>query len=154
MTEQGSGNIGPSIIKALLDSNFEVTVITRLESQAAFVHGIDVKRVDITSKEAVQEVLQGHDALVSAISPAALDDQKTIVDAAVAAKVRRFLPSEFGVDNRRTSEKDMGWMVGNKVKLNEYLDEVAAKNKWFSWTGLACGFFFDWVRPISPMTLS
>jgi hypothetical protein len=113
-----------------------------------------VKRVDITSKEAVQEVLQGHDALVSAISPAALDDQKTIVDAAVAAKVRRFLPSEFGVDNRRTSEKDMGWMVVNKVKLNEYLDEVAAKNKWFSWTGLACGFFFDWVRPISPMTLS
>ncbi|KAM0521350.1 hypothetical protein ACHAPE_002830 [Trichoderma viride] len=140
----GSGNIGPSIIKALLDYDFEVTVITRLESQAAFVHGIDVKRVDITSEEAVQQVLQGHDALVSAISPAALDDQKTIVDAAVAAKVRRFLPSEFGVDNRRTSEKDMGWMVVNKVKLNEYLDEVAAKNKWFSWTGLACGFFFDW----------
>ncbi|PNP42337.1 hypothetical protein TGAMA5MH_06019 [Trichoderma gamsii] len=140
----GSGNIGPSIIKALLNHNFEVTAITRLESQATFADGVDVKRVDITSKEAVQEVLQGHDALVSAISPAALDDQKTIVDAAVAAKVRRFLPSEFGVDNRRTSEKDMGWMVVNKVKLNEYLDEVAAKNKWFSWTGLACGFFFDW----------
>ncbi|PON23079.1 hypothetical protein TGAM01_v208084 [Trichoderma gamsii] len=140
----GSGNIGPSIIKALFNHNFEVTAITRLESQATFADGVDVKRVDITSKEAVQEVLQGHDALVSAISPAALDDQKTIVDAAVAAKVRRFLPSEFGVDNRRTSEKDMGWMVVNKVKLNEYLDEVAAKNKWFSWTGLACGFFFDW----------
>ncbi|GFP54408.1 hypothetical protein ACSS6W_002182 [Trichoderma asperelloides] len=140
----GSGNIGPSIIKALLDSNFEVTAITRLESQATFVDGVDVKRVDITSKEAVQHVLQGHDALVSAISPAALDDQKTIVDAAVAAKVQRFLPSEFGVDNRRTDEKDMGWMVVNKVKLNEYLDEVAAKNRWFSWTGVACGFFFDW----------
>ncbi|KAL6890492.1 hypothetical protein GGI43DRAFT_387689 [Trichoderma evansii] len=140
----GSGNIGPSIIKALLDSNFEVTVITRLESQATFVDGVDVKRVDITSKEAVQNVLEGHDALVSAISPAALEDQKKIVDAAVAAKVRRFLPSEYGVDNRRTEEKDMGWMVVNKVKLNEYLDEIAAKNKWFSWTGVACGFFFDW----------
>ncbi|KAK1248955.1 hypothetical protein MKX08_007175 [Trichoderma sp. CBMAI-0020] len=140
----GSGNIGPSIIKALLDSNFEVTAITRLESQATFVEGVDVKRVDITSKEAVQQVLRGHDALVSAISPAALDDQKTIVDAAVAAQVRRFLPSEFGVDNRRTEEKDMGWMVVNKVKLNEYLDQVAAKHKWFSWTGVACGFFFDW----------
>ncbi|UKZ67947.1 uncharacterized protein TrAtP1_009105 [Trichoderma atroviride] len=140
----GSGNIGPSIIKALLNSNFEVTAITRLESQATFVDGVDVKRVDITSKEAVQEVLQGHDALVSAISSAALDDQKTIVDAAVAAKVRRFIPSEYGVDNRRTEEKDMGWMVVNKAKLNEYLDEVAAKHKWFSWTGVACGFFFDW----------
>ncbi|KAL7920331.1 hypothetical protein ACQKWADRAFT_328783 [Trichoderma austrokoningii] len=140
----GSGNIGPSIIKALLESNFEVTAITRLESQATFVDRVDVKRVDITSKEAVQEVLQGQDALVSAISSAALDDQKTIIDAAVAARVRRFLPSEYGVDNRRTEERDMGWMVVNKIKVNEYLDEVAAKNKWFSWTGIACGLFFDW----------
>lgn len=129
-----------------MDAGFEVTVITRLESQATFTDKVTVKRIDITSKEAVESVLQSHDALVSTISPAAVGDQKTIIDAAVAAKVRRFLPSEFGVDTRRTEEKSLGWILANKLSVTDYLAEVAKKNPWFSWTGLAVGLFFDWVR--------
>lgn len=104
-----------------------------------------MKRVDITSKDAVERVLQGHDALVSTISAAAVGDQKTIIDAAVAAKVRRFIPSEYGVDTRRTEEKSLGWVLANKVNLNDYLFEVVKKNEWFTWTGLAVGLFFDYV---------
>lgn len=129
-----------------MDAGFEVTAITRLESQATFTDKVSVKRVDITSKEAVESVLQGHDALVSTISAAALGDQKTIIDAAVAAKVRRFIPSEFGIDTRRTEEKSLGWILANKVNVTDYLSEVAKENPWFSWTGLAVGIFFDWVR--------
>ncbi|KAL6803522.1 hypothetical protein J3E68DRAFT_446152 [Trichoderma sp. SZMC 28012] len=140
----GSGNLGPHVVNGLLDAGFEVTVITRLESQATFTDKVTVKRIDITSKEAVESVLQGHDALVSTISPAAVGDQKTIIDAAVAAKVRRFLPSEFGVDTRRTEEKSLGWILANKLIVTDYLAEVAKKNPWFSWTGLAVGLFFDW----------
>ncbi|KAM0259092.1 hypothetical protein ACHAQJ_003463 [Trichoderma viride] len=140
----GSGNLGPHIVKALLDSNFEVTVITRLESKATFVDEVKVKRVDLTSKEAIESALQGQDALVSAISSAAIDDQRTIIDAAVAAKVRRFIPSEFGVDTRLAEEKNLGWVLNHKVSFNDYLFEVAEKNKWFTWTGLAVGLFFDW----------
>ncbi|KAF3071367.1 hypothetical protein CFAM422_006155 [Trichoderma lentiforme] len=140
----GSGNLGPHVVNGLLDAGFEVTVITRLESQAIFTDKVTVKRIDITSKEAVEGVLQGHDALVSTISPAAVGDQRTIIDAAVAAKVRRFMPSEFGVDTRRTEEKSLGWILANKLSVTDYLSEVAKKNPWFSWTGLAVGLFFDW----------
>ncbi|KAL5093666.1 hypothetical protein Trisim1_010397 [Trichoderma cf. simile WF8] len=140
----GSGNLGPHVVNGLLDAGFEVTVITRLESQATFADRVTVQRIDITSKEAVESVLQGHDALVSTISPGAVGDQKTIIDAAVAAKVRRFLPSEFGVDTRRTEEKSLGWILANKLSVTDYLAEVAKKTPWFSWTGLAVGLFFDW----------
>ncbi|KAL6697006.1 hypothetical protein J3F84DRAFT_394497 [Trichoderma pleuroticola] len=140
----GSGNLGPHVVNALLDAGFEVTVITRLESQATFTDRVTVKRIDITSKEAVESVLQGHDALVSTISPAAVGDQRTIIDAAVAAKVRRFIPSEYGADTRRTEEKSLGWILTNKANVTDYLSEVAKKNPWFSWTGLAVGLFFDW----------
>ncbi|KAL7907436.1 hypothetical protein GGI35DRAFT_487146 [Trichoderma velutinum] len=140
----GSGNLGPHVINGLLDAGFEVTVITRLESQATFTNRVRVSRIDITSKEAVESVLQGHDALVSTISPAAAGDQRTIIDAAVAAKVRRFLPSEFGVDLRRTEERSLGWILANKVNVTDYLSEVVQKNPWFTWTGLAVGIFFDW----------
>ncbi|RFU72503.1 hypothetical protein TARUN_9754 [Trichoderma arundinaceum] len=140
----GSGNLGPHIINALLESGFEVTAITRLESQATFADRVGVKRIDITSKEAVESALQGHDALVSTISAAAVGDQRTIIDAAVAAGVRRFIPSEFGVDTRRTDESSLGWMLADKVKLADYLSEVVEKNKQFTWTGLVVGAFFDW----------
>ncbi|KKP03962.1 hypothetical protein THAR02_03944 [Trichoderma harzianum] len=140
----GSGNLGPHVVNGLLHAGFEVTVITRLESQATFTDRVTVKRIDITSKEAVESVLQGHDALVSTISPGAVGDQKTIIDAAVAAKVRRFMPSEFGVDTRRAEERSLGWILANKVSVTDYLVEVAKKNPWFSWTGLAVGLFFDW----------
>lgn len=134
-----------------MDAGFEVTVITRLESQATFTDRVTVKRIDITSKEAVESVLQGHDALVSTISPGAVGDQKTIIDAAVAAKVRRFMPSEFGVDTRRAEERSLGWILATKVSVTDYLAEVAKKNPWFSWTGLAVGLFFDWVRSRLPL---
>lgn len=142
------------MVNGLLDAGFEVTVITRLESQATFTDKVTVKRIDITSREAVESVLQAHDALVSTISPAAVGDQKTIIDAAVAAKVRRFLPSEFGVDTRRTEEKSLGWILANKLSVTDYLAEVAKKNPWFSWTGLAVGLFFDWVRSRLPPMLA
>ncbi|EHK24144.1 uncharacterized protein TRIVIDRAFT_45370 [Trichoderma virens Gv29-8] len=140
----GSGNLGPHVINGLLAAGFEVTAITRLESQATFADGVSVNRVDITSKEAVENILQGHDALVSTISPAALGDQRTIIDAAIAAKVRRFIPSEFGIDTRRTEETSLGWILANKLNVTDYLSEVVKKNPWFSWTGLAVGLFFDW----------
>lgn len=128
-----------------MNAGFEVTAITRLESQATFVDGINIKRIDITSKAEVENVLQGHDVLVSTIASAAIGDQKTIIDAAVAAKVRRFIPSEYGVDTR-LAEKSLGWVAANKNQVNDYLVEVAKKNEWFTWTGLVVGLFFDWVR--------
>ncbi|KAL7930698.1 hypothetical protein V8C35DRAFT_311979 [Trichoderma chlorosporum] len=140
----GSGNLGPHVINRLLEAGFEVTAITRLESQATFADRVIIKRIDLTSKEAVQSVLEGHDALVSTISPAAVDDQKTIIDAAVAAKIRRFIPSEFGADTRRTEEKSLGWILTNKLNVTDYLSEVVKENPWFTWTGLAVGIFFDW----------
>ncbi|KAL7954709.1 hypothetical protein V8C34DRAFT_317042 [Trichoderma compactum] len=140
----GSGNLGPHVVNGLLDAGFEVTVITRLESQATFTDRVSVERIDITSKEAVESVLQGRDALVSTISPAAVGDQRTIIDAAVAAKVRRFMPSEFGVDTRRAEGKSIGWILAKKLNITDYLSEVVQKYPWFSWTGLAVGLFFDW----------
>ncbi|KAH0494668.1 hypothetical protein TgHK011_008259 [Trichoderma gracile] len=139
-----SGNLGPHVINALLHAGFQVTAITRPTSQSSFPEGVNIKKVDITSKEAIEDALQGHDALVSTISTSAIDGQKLIIDAAVSARIRQFIPSEFGVDTRRTEEKALGWILKSKVNLTEYLDEITRQNDWFTWTGLAVGLFFDW----------
>jgi uncharacterized protein YbjT (DUF2867 family) len=129
-----------------LGSGFEVTVISRLESKATFSDKVNVKKIDITSKEALESALQGQDVLISTISASAINDQKTIIDAAVAAKVRRFIPSEFGLDTRLAEEKNVGWVLADKVKSRDYVFDIAKKNEAFTWTGLAVGLFFDWVR--------
>lgn len=97
------------------------------------------------------------------ISNTALDGQKNVLEAAVAAKVKRVLPSEYGNDTTvrffvlflflralaltdvQQSEKANAALpfFEPKVKALEYL---RANEDKISWTSVITGLFFDWVR--------
>ncbi|KAF9767221.1 hypothetical protein IL306_000232 [Fusarium sp. DS 682] len=138
-----SGLLGSKVVESLLKAGFEVTAITRNESSATFPDRVTVKRVDITSVDSVKEALVGHDAVVSTATTAAAGGQKVIIDAAIAAKVPRFIPSEFGVPSRQNRDTKIGKLLGAKVQNTDYLIELAEKHDWFSWTGLSNGLFLD-----------
>ncbi|KAF4988125.1 hypothetical protein FGRMN_9955 [Fusarium graminum] len=139
----GSGLLGSKVVTSLLNAGFQVTAITRNESTATFPDNVVVKRVDITSVDSIKEALIGLDAIVSTVATAATGNQKVIIDAAIAARVPRFIPSEFGIPSRENRDTKIGRLLAAKVKNTDYLIELAEKHDWFSWTGLSSGLFLD-----------
>lgn len=72
--------------------------------------------------------------------------QDIILDAAIEAKVKRFLPSDYGIDCMNALDTQAGQSLEGRAKTIQHLKDLAQKHTWFSWTGLAVGLFFDWVR--------
>lgn len=139
-----SGNLGPAILKALLDSGrFNVTVITREASKATFPSAAKVIKVDYTSLESLTSAFQGQDAIVSTLGALALSDQTRLIDAAIAAGVQRFLPSEFGSDLANPKARALP-VYAAKVEVEEYLEDKAKSTPKFSYTIVRNGFFLDW----------
>ena len=62
-----------------------------------------------------------------------LQDQTRIIDAAIAAGVKRFIPSEFGSDSKNEKSKVLP-IFGPKVAVRKYLDEKIAANPDFTYT--------------------
>ncbi|EKJ69572.1 hypothetical protein FPSE_10283 [Fusarium pseudograminearum CS3096] len=139
----GSGLLGSKVVESLLNSGFEVTVLTRNESSATFPDQVVVKRVDISSVDSIKVAVTGQDAVVSTATTMAAGGQKVIIDAVVAARVPRFIPSEFGVPSRQNRDKKIGKLLGAKVQNTDYLIELSKQHDWFSWTGLSNGLFLD-----------
>lgn len=142
----GSGTLGSRIIEQLLAAGFTVTALTRASATTTptFPPGVTVAPVDYSSSASLAAALAGQDAVVSALATAVIGVQKGLVDAAVEAGVRRFVPSEFGIDTRKARGSVIGGILKGKVELVDYLEEISQDNKNFTWTGLSVGLFFDW----------
>lgn len=142
-----TGNLGPSLVNALLDAGFEVTIFTRAggRTPANLPHGVSkVVPVEYTSVSSLTSALRGHDVFVSNIPNHGA--QKPLIDAAIAAGVKRFVPSEFGMDvmrDEKTAALPM-FKDGKKV-IQEYLKEKSGE---ISWTCVVTGLFLDWCLDV------
>ncbi|KAL7931374.1 hypothetical protein V8C35DRAFT_115937 [Trichoderma chlorosporum] len=138
----GSGNFGAYVLKALLQANFNVTVLTRSQKPGAYDAKVIVAEVDFTSMGSLNSALQGQDAVVSTVGPAALEGQKVLIDAAVAAGVKRFIPSDFGVCT--TSPKVLNLpFYSTLASIRQYLaDKVATST--LTYTIVATGAFSEY----------
>ncbi|KAK1528175.1 hypothetical protein CPAR01_12733 [Colletotrichum paranaense] len=134
-----TGNVGRPTLKALLADGFDVTVLVR--KQGIFPDGVNVKVVDFTSFDAIRDALQGHQAFVDCTL--VHDDTPTrLIDAAAAARVYRFIPSDFSLDfnNRNVHsvpvffKKDM-----NDMHLLKKCEETG-----MTWSVICNGAFLDW----------
>lgn len=151
---QGAGFVGKYILKELVDQGFQVTVLSRGQKQDDFPKGVTVKQVNYDDIESLKTALSGQDAVVSAIGSSALGaQQQTLADAAYAAGVKRFIPSEFGVNTRKVDGLPIAKLVGAKVELVDDLQKKANENSNFSWTSVANGLFFEFVSA-SPLPRS
>lgn len=81
--------------------------------------------------------------MVSTLSSLALSDQTRLIDAAIAAGVRRFLPSEFGSDLDNPKARVLPVYAG-KVEVQNYLEKKVQSNPEFSYTIVRNGYFLDW----------
>ncbi|PWY81694.1 NmrA-like family protein [Aspergillus sclerotioniger CBS 115572] len=137
-----SGALGSVVLNALADSGFTVSALVRSSSKATFPPGIPVHRVDYDDLQALTAAFQGQDAVVSTITTAHVDAQRVAVDAAVAAKVQRFIPSEYGGDSSNPDRVDVGVFQSNKRRIVEYLE--SKEKDGLTWTAICTGSWLHW----------
>lgn len=97
--------------------------------------------MDYSNSNTLVDALKGQDAVVSALNHAALNQQRTLLDASVSAGVQRFIPSEYGSDTLNPKAAVLP-LFAQKKKEQQYLEDLAAKGK-VSYTIVINGPFLD-----------
>ncbi|PHH50095.1 hypothetical protein CFIMG_007527RA00001 [Ceratocystis fimbriata CBS 114723] len=139
-----SGNVGKSATKALLEQGFQVTGIVREQSTSVAPEGVKYIKSNYT-EDSLVTALKGHDAVVSTLSSIIAGQelalQKTVIDAAIKANVKIFIPSEFGADTADSTLPKYIPFAQDKVDILNYL--ISRENE-ISWIAIATGLLFDW----------
>lgn len=137
-----TGNLGPAILSAL-STRFAVTVLTRQTSKNTFPDSITVKPVDYESVSSLTAALEGIDAVVSTLATSATIPQTNLIDASLAAGVKRFIPSEYGSDTSNPKNAALPVFAG-KVSTEKYLKEKCTSESGLTYTFVITGPFLDW----------
>ncbi|KAK4102380.1 NAD(P)-binding protein [Parathielavia hyrcaniae] len=157
----GSGHLGPTIVHELVAAGFIVTGIMRdtYPSRISFwPDRVTIKKVHYNLLHELEAAFQGQDAVVSVLARTAYDEQINAINAAVAAGVKRFIPSEYSVINLHKPPSGPGpalsaWkiheMLDGKIKTIEHLEHTVQAAKDFTWTALSTGLIFDRVGGLS-----
>ena len=142
-----SGNVGKPIVEFLLAAGFVVSALTRETSQSTFPSEVKVVRSSFTP-ESLTQAFKGQDAVVSTIATYSTTEQNLAIDAMIAAGVKRFIPSEYGVDTSDPRTLDILPPAKGKVDTIQYLK---TKEDSISWTGVIVGGFFDWAMMVGAL---
>lgn len=102
----GTGNLGRRIVKALIARGAEVRAIVRNGSEPEKIEkltelGAEVVTVDMSDVDELKQACQGVSCAISALSglhETIVDSQIKLLDAAIAAGVPRFIPSDYSSD--------------------------------------------------------
>lgn len=106
----GTGDLGERIARALRDQGADVGALVRSDTSTTKrkmleALGVRVVPVDFADADALRTACIGATCVVSALNglrPVILNAQQQLLDAAVAAGVPRFIPSDFCLDFTRT----------------------------------------------------
>ncbi|KAL6907255.1 NAD(P)-binding protein [Trichoderma evansii] len=123
------GGLGRAIVEALQREGFTVSAVTRPSNSISYGPGVTM--------------YCRQDAVISTTGTFAANYQLTAVNAAAAAGVRRFLPSEYGGN---TSLVGVAYYPSFAVEKKAIVDHLRTKeSQGLTWTALCVGIFFSWV---------
>ncbi|CAG8533472.1 10495_t:CDS:2 [Paraglomus occultum] len=146
----GTGGLGFHIVDALLsDGSFKVKVLRRLpktaneKAELLASKGAEIIYADYNQHDDLVKALSGTDALISAASPAVAKHesdfdalQMPLLNAAKAAGVRRFIPSEWGVETKPGDHP----LTDTKAAFREKVEQSGLE-----YTRIACGLFAEYL---------
>lgn len=129
-------------MKSLLRNNFNVTALVRKDSDtSAIPSGVKLQPVDFSDLDALQVALSGQDAVVDATLTQD-DTPKRLMDAAAAAGVYRYIPSDWSLDPLNAAVNALP-VFFQRVERDNYLYEKC-KSSGMTWSIVANGPFLDW----------
>ena len=92
-----SGNLGSKVLPALIQQGqHNITVISRVESNATFPEGVLVKKGTYDDNGFLESSFAGQDIVIFMLGFAAMKDEDNMIHAAAKAGVKYVIPSEFG----------------------------------------------------------
>jgi hypothetical protein len=150
-----TGNLGGKIVKALLDQDVEVRAIVRLETDIVKIKdlerkGVKVFQVDTSNQSEISKHCIGAHCLVSALAglrETVIDTQKIFLDAAIQAKVQRFIPSDYSSDFTNLKE-GQNRNLDLRRQFHSYLEKTPIKA-----TTIFNGPFMDLLTTDMPLIL-
>ncbi|CAH0020281.1 unnamed protein product [Clonostachys rhizophaga] len=128
-----------SLLKACVQSGITISALSRTGSASIFPAHVPVLRTDY-SPASLRDVLRGQDVVISVIGDSGLALQKTIIDAAIEANVKRIIPSEFGC---RTYDPEVVALMPYFAPKRASIEYLMTKEDKISWTAVISGPFFD-----------
>lgn len=149
-----SGSVGAPILDALLvEPFFNVTIVSRASSSASFPSHVPIIKIsDAFTTEELTEAFTGQDAVVVALSTSPVTAGGKdglafrLIDAAFAAGVKRFIPSEFGANNLDPWARALVPTYNRKGEMLEYLIKTCNNSHGkMTWSSICCGSWLDWA---------
>jgi len=150
-----TGNLGGKIVNALLAKDVEVRAIVRLETDINKIKdlkqkGVKVFQVDTNNKSEISKHLTGAHCFVSALAgleETVIVTQKIFLDAAIEAKVQRFIPSDYSSDFTNLKE-GQNRNLDFRRDFHRYIDKIPIKA-----TTIFNGPFMDLLITDMPLIL-
>lgn len=150
-----TGNLGGKIVNELLALDVEVRAIVRFGSDINKINALEQKgaivfQVDTNSVTEISKHCIGAHCLVSALAgleETIIETQKVFLDAAVEAKVQRFIPSDYSSDFTNLIQ-GQNRNLDFRRKFHEYIDQTPIKA-----TTIFNGPFMDLLTTEMPLIL-
>lgn len=151
----GTGNLGERIIKNLIANGAEVIALVRSNSDPNKIEkleklGANIFKINNWSLAELTAACKDVSCVVSALaglSDVIIDNQKILLDAAVAAGVPRFIPSDYSLDFTKFNHGENRNLDFRRM-FHSYLDQQPIKA-----TTLFNGAFMDLLTDQMPMIL-
>ncbi|GIJ81505.1 hypothetical protein Asppvi_000004 [Aspergillus pseudoviridinutans] len=143
----GAGTLGSHVLEALASNPlFSVWVVTRGSASTKYPPNVKFQETDYSYQSLVSIFKENAiDAVVSTVPHYALEAQDRAIEAAVAAGVKRFVPSDFGTNTSDERTLDIATFLRPKAATVAKLSSLEGKgpNGEFSWTSVITGPFFE-----------
>ena len=139
--------MGSVLLKSLLsEPRFNVSVLVRESPKSKSALPETIKTIfripNDYPYERIVEAFKGQDAVVNAITSTQVEEQFKFIDAAIEAGVKRYVPSEYGLNNSRPEARALSTIFDGKGKVQEYLRSKESTG--LSWHAIGCGMWIDW----------
>ncbi|KAF9871855.1 oxidoreductase [Colletotrichum karsti] len=143
----GTGDLGHIIVERLIAAGiFDISVVTRASRDTrakALPLGAKAVEAEYESLDSLTEAFRGFDAVVCTL-PGHLEALLLrVLDAVIAAGVKRFIPSEFGSDHRQPAAHSSP-LSASKIKVDEALQAAAAAGQ-IEYTSILGGPWIEWI---------
>jgi nucleoside-diphosphate-sugar epimerase len=150
-----TGNLGGKIVTALLAKGATVRAIVRLETHTDKINqlqqkGVKVFQIDTSIQSEISKHCIGADCVISALAglrETIIDAQKIVLDAAVEAKVKQFIPSDYSTDFTNLIA-GQNRNLDLRREFHQYLDKAAIKA-----TTIFNGPFMDLLTTDMPLIM-
>ncbi|KAK3385955.1 oxidoreductase CipA-like protein [Podospora didyma] len=143
-----TGSLGAVVLAEVISSRLSTRLLVRKGGSTPTINSeeqplLDIAEVDYADSDSLTKALQGIDVVICTFGNVGLESQIPLIDAAVAAGVKRFIPSDFGGDIEQEKNAQLP-LYHPKIRILDYLKREVAQNPGFVYTRVTNHSFLDW----------